>query len=1004
MIYTKQIFMRLTNKIKPTFSCLQAVLRLCMVAIGLICSYTAFTQGGHGWEKYHGGDSDDEATAILQLKDQGYILVGNTNSGTGLEQSNIYVIRSDVDGKVLWEKDFPLNNGGGGDLTEEFGHGIIKAHGGGFIIVGTTNGGGTFGKRDAFLMKIDSLGNWQWEEFYGTGDADEEGFGVTATLDGGYVITGTAEILSQGNDDVYVVKTDALGNVEWENNYGSEQKDDEGRSIVQAPDGGFIIAGSTGELDERDVWILKVGADQIIQWDQMYGGSTADVAYSIIKTNEVNHYVWAGRYSNAGNFYHAKIIDNITGVDEAWVTQFGNETDFEEARSVKQTRDGGYILTGTAEINLVDPQIALVKLESDGDTLWTKLHGKSNALDFGLSVTETVHGGFIIAGSSFQNFPTNFTSDVTHLKTDSGGNVFTNYIQGNVFYDFPGDCQYDGDEEGIRNWVVKAEGPETHYGTTDAEGNYSIPVDTAKYQVYLIRPNEYWSLCAPVYNANFSQPYDTIVRNIPVEPDPDIICTDIEVDISTPFLEVCDTSLFQVTYCNHGTLDAENVILSLIIDDDLKYIDSEPAFTTVENDSLYTFDVGDLDIGECKTAWVRVEVDCNAKLAQTHSIRASITPDEICLPTPGWDGSSLAVNGYCDGDSVRFEIKNVGSGDFNSALDYVIIEDVVIGIDEPIGPLEPNDSKLLAFPADGTTYRLVVSKPYQAGGHPGNSRPTLAVEGCVDGGGTDYTTGFYTQLPEDDKDHFRSVEVQENLDISIANPQLKRGYPKGYGDSLKIVTDTDLKYHIKFQNTGIDTAIRVVIRDTISPYLDPQTVRPGASSHDYEFEVYGNGILKFTFNNIDLADSSTNFAASNGFVKYRISQRLDNPIGTAIKNDAAIYFDYDAPPSTNEVCHLVAGDLWTDFITVSTGKVFLPDVNVKVYPNPFTDFAVFEMEGFQTNQLHFNVFDLSGKLIRSERFDAPKFEFYRKNLSSGMYVYKIETKGQLVATGKITVQ
>jgi hypothetical protein len=328
-----------------------------------------------------------------------------------------------------------------------------------------------------------------------------------------------------------------------------------------------------------------------------------------------------------------------------------------------------------------------------------------------------------------------------------------------------------------------------------------------------------------------------------------------------------------------------------------------------------------------------------------------------------------------------------------------------MGIQEqPIGPLLPNQSKLLAYPADGTTYRLIVSSPYQAEGHPGNSRPTIAVEGCVDGGGTDFTTGFYTQLPEDDKDHFRSVECQENIDLAATNPQLKRGYPKGYGDSLKIVTDTDLKYHIKFQNTGIDTAIRVVIRDTISPFLDPQTVRPGASSHDYEFEVYGDGILKFTFNNIDLADSSTNFTASNGFVKYRISQKPDNPIGSAIKNNAAIYFDYDAPESTDSVCHLVAGDFWTEFITVSTGEVFLPGVAVKVYPNPFVDYAIFEIEGLQANQLYFNVFDLSGKLVRSEQFSSSKFEFYRKNLPSGMYVYKIETKGQLVSTGKIIVK
>ena len=961
MNYTNKIFMRLTNIIKPHFSCRSAVTRLCLVAFGLFCSYSFYAQGWQGWEHYHGGAGDEEANAVLEIKDQGYIIVGNTNSGTDLQGSNIYVIRTDVDGTVLWDKNIPLDDP---DLTDEFGQDIIVAHDGGFIIAGTTNLGGNLGEKDVLLMKIDSLGNKEWEKFFG-GVNDDEGFGVIATLDGGYAITGKTFIAGQDNDDVYIVKTDIDGNLEWENHYGSQQKDDEGRSIVETPDGGFIIAGSTGELEERDVWVFKIGSDEIIKWDQMYGGSTADIAYSIIKTFD-NNYVWAGKYSNAGNFYIAKIEDLGDAVNQFWVREFGDDNDFEEARSVRQTRDGGYVLVGTAEKNLVDPQIALVKTDPNGIELWTKLHGKSIGLDFGFSGMETVHGGFIVTGFSYRDFTSSFESDVTLLKVDSEGNAFTNFIQGNVFYDLEDDCQYNGSEEGIRNWVVKAVGPETYFGTTDADGNYSIPVDTFKYDVSLVLPNKYWSPCVPTYSVNFAQPYDTIVRNFPVKKE--IICTDLEVDLSTPFLEACNTSTYQITYCNHGTQDAEGVLLNLILDNDLTYIDSEPPFSGVE-DSLYTFDIGNVAVGECGTAWVSVDVDCNAKLSQTHSIKASITPDNICLPTPGWDASSLAVNGYCDGDSVRFEIKNVGTGVLNSELNYIVIEDVIIGVQEqPIGPLQPDQNILLTYPADGTTYRLVVPSPYQAEGHPGNSRPTIAVEGCVEGGGNDFTTGFYTQLPEDDKDHFRSVECQENLDIEATNPQLKRGYPKGYGDSLKIVTDTDLKYHIKFQNTGLDTAIRVVIRDTISPHLDPQTVRPGASSHDYEFEVYGDGILKFTFNNIDLADSSTNFTASNGFVKYRISQKLDNPIGTAIKNDAAIYFDYDAPESTGDVCHLVAGDFWTDFITVNTGEVFLPGVDVKVYPNPFVDYAIFEVEGLQSNQLFFNVFDLSGKLVRSERF------------------------------------
>src|SRR5690606_32607496 len=192
----------------------------------------------------------------------------NTKAGTGNQERNIYAARIDVDGVVLWEKNYPIDFL---DLSEEFGNGVAEAHDGGFVIVGTTFGGGSFGERDVLLFKIDSLGNKQWENFYGTGGYDEEGYAIAATTDGGYIITGKQNVDDPvNNNDVYVVKVDVLGNLEWENHYGSPDSDDEGRSIIQTPDGGFIIAGSTGELDERDVLIFKIGADQMVDWEETY--------------------------------------------------------------------------------------------------------------------------------------------------------------------------------------------------------------------------------------------------------------------------------------------------------------------------------------------------------------------------------------------------------------------------------------------------------------------------------------------------------------------------------------------------------------------------------------------------------------------------------------------------------------------------------------------------------------------------------------------------------------
>ncbi|MCH8330505.1 MAG: hypothetical protein IH946_03850, partial [Bacteroidetes bacterium] len=130
---------------------------------------------------------------------------------------------------------------------------------------------------------------------------------------------------------------------------------------------------------------------------------------------------------------------------------------------------------------------------------------------------------------------------------------------------------------------------------------------------------------------------------------------------------------------------------------------------------------------------------------------------------------------------------------------------------------------------------------------------------------------------------------------------------------------------VNFQNTGTDTAFLVVIRDTLSQYVDPGTVVSGASSHPYDFRIYGQGILEWKFWNIDLPDSNTNEVLSHGFVKFKVSQQLNNPLGTLIKNHVGIWFDFNAPIQTNTVENLISNfvvnTVPTDTDTVPTTHI-----------------------------------------------------------------------------------
>ena len=204
--------------------------------------------------------------------------------------------------------------------------------------------------------------------------------------------------------------------------------------------------------------------------------------------------------------------------------------------------------------------------------------------------------------------------------------------------------------------------------------------------------------------------------------------------------------------------------------------------------------------------------------------------------------------------------------------------------------------------------------------------------------------------------------------------------------------------------TGPDTAIRVVIQDTLSRFLDPASVRPGASSHDYCMEVYACGILKFTFENILLPSSSTDPQASQLFVKYRLSQRPGNPAEAIVDNSAAIYFDYKAPIKTDSIYHTITETCtFQDNVSISSQGIYLQEVEkVNVFPNPAHEqMTVQIITEANLEDTELVLFDRLGREVRRESFEGKQFVFYTEDMASGLYFYKILTAGQSLSVGKV---
>jgi hypothetical protein len=180
----------------------------------------------------------------------------------------------------------------------------------------------------------------------------------------------------------------------------------------------------------------------------------------------------------------------------------------------------------------------------------------------------------------------------------------------------------------------------------------------------------------------------------------------------------------------------------------------------------------------------------------------------------------------------------------------------------------------------------------------------------------------------------------------------------------------------------------------------------GAGSHPYTFEVYNQGILKITFDDIQLLPDGASDNTEYAFVEFRISQQADNPVGTLIANRASIFYDYQQPIISNRVEHTVGQ--YPDYIevVVDTDNPLNPDARLNVYPNPFLDEVNIEIIGkTQWSQLKFRVFDLQGRVIDQQVYTQNQFVYRRHpRLETGVYVFQLEADGQLIGSGKLLVR
>jgi hypothetical protein len=316
--------------------------------------------GNKLWERTLGGNNHDEVEAIQQTSDGGYIIAGSTNIGSFISGANdVYLIKTDAGGNKIWEKTF-------GGNKSDFATSIQQTIDGGYIIAGYTS---SFGNvyPDIYLIKTDAGGNKLWEKTLG-GNGDDAAHSIKQTVEGGYIIAGSTKSYGNGVNDVYLIKTDANGNRAWEKTFGGNSSDS-ANSIQQTSDRGYIIAGSTNSYGngENDVYLIKTDAGGNRVWEKTFGGNSSDSANSIQQTSD-RGYIIAGSTNSYGNGENdVYLIKTDAGGNRVWEKTFGGNSS-DSANSIQQTSDRGYIIAGyTRSFGNGSGDVYIIKTDENGN-------------------------------------------------------------------------------------------------------------------------------------------------------------------------------------------------------------------------------------------------------------------------------------------------------------------------------------------------------------------------------------------------------------------------------------------------------------------------------------------------------------------------------------------------------------------------------------------------------------------------------------------------------------
>lgn len=425
-------------------------------SVGLLEETQTTFLGEVEWIKTIGGTGEETAQAIISTNDGGYAILGCTNSidgdivGKSIPVNDYLLLKFDGLGNLEWNKTY-------GGSKDDRGQSLVQTKDGGFALTGyamSDDGDASVnnGFHDNWVLKVDALGNLEWEKSFGFSGHDHS-YDIVEAQDGGLFFTGFLDITSaradgnteksntltrHGVGEFWGTKIDATGGLQWRGYFGGTNND-RSHAVVEAEDGGFVMTGFSESNDfdisstqgSYDFWMVKVDGNGNLLWERSFGGSGIDIAYDIAKTVDGGYIITGNTFSADGD------ISKTNGASDVWLVKINEDgsmvwertyggSGFDAAQAVVASKDGGYFVVGNSKssdkdvnANYGENDIWLMKTDDVGNLVWQKSFGGSG-LDFAFDILENIDGSIVLVGETssddFEDSTSKGKSDIIMIK------------------------------------------------------------------------------------------------------------------------------------------------------------------------------------------------------------------------------------------------------------------------------------------------------------------------------------------------------------------------------------------------------------------------------------------------------------------------------------------------------------------------------------------------------------------------------------------------------------